>query len=290
MNNYSEGQEVILRAIPEEGYEFVEWTADISGSNPNRSLIVNKNYTISASFESTEPIWSLVLQHNFNASRILFNEYYINTTDYGYYDNINMNNSIVNGYRHKNSNPGYLRASEYLGENFHFENNYRIELDLITYDLVDDESIIGFIYNMIDFDNYNMFVLRSNGNFAIWNQVNGSWSDNLIDTQGSNVIYQSYTVSALNWNKRIIFENVDNEYTISVVDLVTNGQQEIFKGSLNYENGIYGQGFALVASNVEFIYDNIIFYTEENTLINNKNNNKNSNNEKLHTYNININH
>ena len=68
-DQYIEGQEVIITATPDEGYEFVCWW-DGNMNNP-RTLIMNQDYTVSATFRSTdipENNYTLILTHSTGGS------------------------------------------------------------------------------------------------------------------------------------------------------------------------------------------------------------------------------
>ena len=50
MGEYISGEEVLLTAVPEEGWEFVEWSGDFSGTNNPMSLTINSPINIKAIF------------------------------------------------------------------------------------------------------------------------------------------------------------------------------------------------------------------------------------------------
>lgn len=48
---YAENENVILNAIPDDGWEFVEWQGDISGSSNPETIIMNSNKNVTALFQ-----------------------------------------------------------------------------------------------------------------------------------------------------------------------------------------------------------------------------------------------
>ncbi len=55
---YYSGTSVVLTAQPDSGYEFQDWTGDLSGSNISDTLIIDANKSVSANFQEL-PIYSL---------------------------------------------------------------------------------------------------------------------------------------------------------------------------------------------------------------------------------------
>jgi uncharacterized repeat protein (TIGR02543 family) len=53
--NYSHGQEVVISAVPETGYSFLNWTGDIAGNStsPSLSILMDSNKSITANFALT---------------------------------------------------------------------------------------------------------------------------------------------------------------------------------------------------------------------------------------------
>lgn len=52
-DTYSYGEEVILYADPDEDWEFSHWEGDLSGSNPEPSLVMDRNKSVTAVFEAS---------------------------------------------------------------------------------------------------------------------------------------------------------------------------------------------------------------------------------------------
>jgi alpha-tubulin suppressor-like RCC1 family protein len=62
---YYRGRELILRAKPESGYRFVNWTGDVGAiadvNAAQTAIIVNDEYSITANFEKGQPVsWALI--------------------------------------------------------------------------------------------------------------------------------------------------------------------------------------------------------------------------------------
>ncbi|MGC9384428.1 MAG: InlB B-repeat-containing protein, partial [Kosmotogaceae bacterium] len=53
---YVKGTTVTLTAVPEEGWEFVEWSGDLSGSDNPESLVMDEEKSVTAHFEEKAPI------------------------------------------------------------------------------------------------------------------------------------------------------------------------------------------------------------------------------------------
>ncbi len=49
--NYNDGEQVTLTATPSDGYSFVEWTGDATGTNTQVTVTMNSNKTVTARFE-----------------------------------------------------------------------------------------------------------------------------------------------------------------------------------------------------------------------------------------------
>ncbi|OIJ21743.1 hypothetical protein BKP45_03330 [Anaerobacillus alkalidiazotrophicus] len=50
-DRYNEGETVTLTAHPKQGYEFVRWEGDVTGTNPQRQVTMNSNKTVNAVFK-----------------------------------------------------------------------------------------------------------------------------------------------------------------------------------------------------------------------------------------------
>jgi uncharacterized repeat protein (TIGR02543 family) len=50
---YTSGTQVILTAIPTDGYEFIGWTGDLTGTANPSTIVINDNKTVTASFDVT---------------------------------------------------------------------------------------------------------------------------------------------------------------------------------------------------------------------------------------------
>ena len=57
---YYQGTEVSLQAIPDNGYEFSNWSGDLSGTSSEETIIVNSHLSVSAIFSSTTDIDDIV--------------------------------------------------------------------------------------------------------------------------------------------------------------------------------------------------------------------------------------
>ena len=59
VHDYDTGAEVSITAIPESGYEFIEWSGDISGTENPVTLIMDSDKSVTANFElvEEEPFW-----------------------------------------------------------------------------------------------------------------------------------------------------------------------------------------------------------------------------------------
>lgn len=53
-HTHEEDTEVIVEATPDEGWEFVEWTGDVSGNGPTMEIIMDEDMEITAHFEVYE--------------------------------------------------------------------------------------------------------------------------------------------------------------------------------------------------------------------------------------------
>ena len=47
---YYEGTQVMLTALPDDGWSFTQWGGDLSGSDLSKMLLMNSNYIVSAQF------------------------------------------------------------------------------------------------------------------------------------------------------------------------------------------------------------------------------------------------
>lgn len=69
---YYEGTEVSLYAIPESGWEFINWTGDLSGSSPEQTIIMTSNFYVSAVFNSLTDNHNIISDKLSQTNEILF--------------------------------------------------------------------------------------------------------------------------------------------------------------------------------------------------------------------------
>ncbi|QNF35153.1 glycoside hydrolase family 88 protein [Adhaeribacter swui] len=68
---YAEGTIVQLKAIPDAGYQFVEWTGNVSGSNATATITMNGNKTVNAQFALIPPQIAKINVINADADKVI---------------------------------------------------------------------------------------------------------------------------------------------------------------------------------------------------------------------------
>ncbi|MEF8874551.1 MAG: CARDB domain-containing protein [Candidatus Thermoplasmatota archaeon] len=58
---HEEGEEVVVEAIPDEGWNFVNWTGDYEGTEENITMVMDENKTITAHFEEELESYALTV-------------------------------------------------------------------------------------------------------------------------------------------------------------------------------------------------------------------------------------
>lgn len=265
--DYEYGTVLQLTAVPDEGAEFIGWGGDIEGSDlvyiidgVDELIDVEANFTTVDNepdwFE--DPVWTT----EFGPNDFRFTEF---TDDYGtaYYAELNYGSFKDWAMLYLYNQEGYFNYRYVDWNNFNHANDYAYIVDFLIIEQYGEQQYFGFVFNRIDSDNYQMFVMFNDGYWAIWSRENGVWADKAIDYKASDFTFSKNYGD--DWFD-LLFAKIGDNYLIELSN--DTDDFRLHYGPLENTPSSYGSGFGIANSGLYMAIDYIEHYRNSNQKIN----------------------
>lgn len=262
--DYEYGAVLQLTAVPDDGAEFIGWGGDIEGSDlvyiidgVDESINVIANFTTAFNEPDwfDDPTWITEFGPNDFRFSEFTNEYTIVT-----YSEVNYGDFTDWAALFYYNREGYFQWLSVDWNDFNHANDYAYIVDFLITEQYGEEQYFGFLFNKIDADNFQMFVMQNDGDWAIWSKENGEWADRAIDWKVSDFTFSKNTGD--NWFD-LLFAKIGDNYLIELSN--DTDDFALHYGPLENTPSSYGRGFGIANSGLYMAIDYIEHYRNSNT-------------------------